>query len=216
MKDVRLTRRSAIRLTAAAAATAALGRGGGLLAAPPTTGKTEVDPAAPWLRAGPLGLNPAPVLGGPVIRPAAIWVDKAGIDAPIETAQIVDGVMQNPTGPWVVAWYEQTAAIGEFGNVVMAGHVDYWDVGPAVFWYLKELVPGDRIVVVGDDGRDFTYAMEWSQNYEVASLTPETIDEIVGRTKRECLTLITCGGPFDYATGEYLERFVVRAERVAS
>jgi sortase (surface protein transpeptidase) len=46
-------------------------------------------------------------------------------------------------------------------------------------------------------------------------LTPEVIqNDIVGDTGQESLTLITCGGPFDPATGQYLQRFVVRAHQI--
>ncbi|MEZ4505001.1 MAG: hypothetical protein R2848_03815 [Thermomicrobiales bacterium] len=40
------------------------------------------------------------------------------------------------------------------------------------------------------------------------------LDKIVGPTDNESLTIITCGGPFDYTNGVYLERTIVRAHRV--
>ena len=47
-------------------------------------------------------------------------------------------------------------------------------------------------------------------------LTPEVIqNDIVGDTGEETLTLITCGGTFDPATGEYNERWVVRANLIS-
>ncbi len=149
------------------------------------------------------------------VAPVAIRIEQAGVDAPIETGSIVDGVMQNPTGPWVVIWYDELAVPGEGGNAVMAGHVDYWDTGPAIFWHLRDLVPGDLIQVTTEDGEGLEYASEWSKLYKVATdLTPEVIrEEIVGPTGQESLTLITCGGPFDPDTGEYLERMVIRARR---
>lgn len=155
----------------------------------------------------------APLRG---VAPAAIRIEKAGVDAPIETGRIVDGVMRNPTGPWVVAWYDELAALGEGGNAVMAGHIDYWDTGPAIFWNLRDLVPGEAIRVTAEGGTVFEYEVEWSKLYKVATeLTPEVIQEdVVGPTGQESLTLITCGGPFDEETGEYLERMVVRAVRV--
>ena len=214
MNETLLSRRAALRLAAGLAATATIARIETSQGAPPTRGKgVEASPGG-HLRPGPLGFGPAPVLSPSGVHPVGIRIDKAQVDAPIEVVQIVDGVMENPSGPWVVSWYEQTARPGQPGNVLMSGHVDYWDVGPAVFWNLKDLVAEDEIVVVGEDETTFTYGVTWTQNYEVASLTPEAIGEIVGPTKRESLTLITCGGVFDSATGEYLERYVVRAERV--
>ena len=87
-----------------------------------------------------------------VVAPLELAIESAGIDAGIETLRVVDGAMQDPSGPWVVAWYENLGSLGKIGNVVMAGHIDYWNVGPAVFYNLSALQPGDQIVVTGDDG----------------------------------------------------------------
>lgn len=91
------------------------------------------------LQAGPLGITPAP---DPGRTPIAIRIPDSGVDAEIERQQIVEGQMLDPTGPWVVSWYEQTARIGAVGNCVMAGHLDYWDIGPAVFYDLSNLTEG--------------------------------------------------------------------------
>lgn len=152
------------------------------------------------------------------VAPVAIQIGKIAVDAAIERVNVVDGVMQNPTGPWIVSWYEDLAAPGQGGNTVMAGHVDYWNVGPAVFYGLKEpgLVEGDTIRVIGQGNVVFEYAVEWSRLYDVATeLTPEVIQQdIVGETDEESLTLITCGGEFNAATGEYVSRMVVRATKI--
>lgn len=164
------------------------------------------------LQAGPLGLNPAPQRSS---IPRSIAIPDADVDAEIERNQIVDGIMLDPSGPWVVSWYQETGLLGEVDNAVMSGHVDYWDVGPAVFWTVGDLPEGAEIQVRGDDGATYTYAVEWVRTYEVAGLTPETVNEIVGQTDYPALTLITCGGAFDYETGEYLARTIVRSRLVA-
>jgi sortase (surface protein transpeptidase) len=41
------------------------------------------------------------------------------------------------------------------------------------------------------------------------------VDQIVGATPEEVITLITCSGTFSSATHQYDKRLVVRAERVA-
>ncbi len=151
------------------------------------------------------------------VAPVAIEIDAAAVDAVVERSQIDEnGVMENPTGPWVVSWYEDLAALGEGSNVVMAGHVDYWTTGPAVFANVPNLGEGEVIRVVAEDGEVFEYAVEWGRLYDVATeLTPEVIQtEIVGDTDEESLTLITCGGEFDAATGEYVSRYVVRATKI--
>ena len=185
------------------------------LAEVPTTGGSRMGPQ---VMASSRVAAPEPELQ-PVVQgvaPIAFQVDKFGIDAPIASGAVVDGVMQDPSGPWVVAWYDQLGKVRERNNVVMAGHVDYYTVGPAVFWNVRELVPGDVVRVLTEDGEAVEYAVEWAQMYDVATqLTPEVIQtEIVGDTGQESLTLITCGGPFDPATGQYLQRFVVRANQI--
>jgi sortase (surface protein transpeptidase) len=168
-------------------------------------------PTTGGLRPGPGGVQPIfqEVQRGEL--PVSIEIAKLAVTSQIETIEIVDGVMQNPTGPWIVSWYQESARLGELGNVLMAGHLDYWDVGPAIFYNVGLLVPGDEIQVTGEDGNIYTYAVDWVENFDVANAP---IQEIVGPTEEESLTLITCGGPFDYANGVYLQRTVVRAHRV--
>jgi sortase A len=170
-------------------------------------------PTTGGMRPGPIGLEPPADVMQTGVIPAAIQIDKAEVNAEIEILEIVDGVMQNPTGPWVVSWYKETSKPGQGGNIVMAGHVDYWDVGPSVFYNLRNLVQGDQIVVTGEDGSTHTYEVEWLENFD-ADNAP--IGEIVGPTDNESLTLITCGGPFDYESGHYLQRTVVRANLVTT
>jgi hypothetical protein len=148
------------------------------------------------------------------VIPAELVVEKAQIDAEVEVQQIVDGVMQNPTGPWVVSWYEQTAELGVVGNVVMAGHVDYWNVGPSVFFHLGDMAEGDAIEVIGENQTTYAYTVEWNEVFDLEELTSGKITELVGPTEDPVLTLITCGGELDYASGEYLSRRVVRASLV--
>jgi LPXTG-site transpeptidase (sortase) family protein len=178
--------------------------------APIVPTKTGEMPTTGGLRPGPIGLNPPPVLAAGVV-PVAIKIENAGVDAEVETTDIVDGKMTDPSGPWVVSWYKETSKLGEDGNAVMAGHLDYWDVGPAVFYNVGSLQQNDIIQVTGEDGEQYDYAVEWVKNYDSENAP---IEDIVGPTDNESLTLITCGGPFDYQNGVYLQRTVVRSHRV--
>ena len=178
-----------------------------------TTGDT---PSAGGLRPGPLGQDsPLPRAANPT-APVNIVVEKAGINADIESLNIVNGVMENPTGPWVVAWYQETATLGEPGNVVLAGHVDFWNVGPSVFFNVRDLVEGDQVVLTGENGRTYQYSVNWVETFTLEELQGGgKLQEVVGHTDNPSLTMITCGGEFDYVNGEYLSRMVVRASYVA-
>jgi len=165
------------------------------------------------LMAGPLGLNPAADLGE---IPVAIQIPQADVDAEVERTKIVGGQMLDPSGPWVVAWYEGTGLAGQRSNAVMSGHVDYWDVGPAVFRNVASLAEGAEIDISGEQGTVYTYAVESIERVTIADLTQEKINEIVGPTDYPALTLITCGGEFNYAEGHYYQRDVIRAKLVKS
>lgn len=219
---LRLSRRSVLGVTI----TALANRAGILVGAQESTPESTPEfvpiqsttvgemPTTGALRPGPVGQqSPLPTAANPT-DPVNIIVERAGINADIVTMNIVNGTMENPPGPWVVAWYRQTATLGEQGNVVLAGHVDYWDVGPSVFFNLRDLVAGDRIDLVGENGTRYTYAVEWTETYDIDALTSGTLQEVVGPSETPSVTLITCGGEFDYANGEYLSRMVVRGTLV--
>ena len=98
---------------AAISTRAALGQDEGTPESTPTIQNISVGemPSTGALRPGPIGQQP-PVPPSAATLPVAIIVQSAGIDAEIETLNIVDGRLENPTGPWVVAWYQQSAELG--------------------------------------------------------------------------------------------------------
>ncbi len=95
---------------------------------------------------------------------------------------------------------------GAAGNAVIVGHVDTY-IGPAVFYNLYLLRPGDPVYVSADGTR---------QRFDVTSVRelPKPgfpVNQVFGGTKRHVLWLITCGGAFDYETRHYLDNIVVSA-----
>ena len=121
--------------------------------------------------------------------------------------------MQNPSGPYIVSWYRGTGKLNQDNNIVLAGHLDYYDVGEAVFYNLGELKKKDVIAVTGSDDTVYRYAVDWVEDVEIAELTAERVQEIVGKTSGEVLTLITCSGTFDADAQQYSQRKIVRAKR---
>ena len=71
------------------------------LAAQARQGKGDT-PTYGGMRPGPLALPPPKVRRRPGVLPVAIRIPAAEVDSEVEAADIVDGVMQNPSGPWVV------------------------------------------------------------------------------------------------------------------
>ena len=170
-----------------------------------------IAPAGLTLPCATVGAD-EPTTRGP--KPVAIFIPEAKVDAPIETARIVDGRMIDPSGPFVVGWYPESARLAEPNNVVMAGHLDYWGVGRAIFYHLGALDDGDAMTILGDDDVAYPYQVEWVRRIRTIDSGPEVIREVVSETTAERLTLITCGGDFDRELGEYEERTVVRARPV--
>jgi sortase (surface protein transpeptidase) len=105
------------------------------------------------------------------------------------------------------AWYKYSATPGEIGSAVIEGHVDSY-TGPAVFFRLGALHPGDSIDVTLADGVTAVFRVTGVRDYPKAQF-PDRL--IYGSTDYAALRLITCGGTFDTATGHYLSSTVVFA-----
>ncbi len=143
---------------------------------------------------------------------ARLMIPIAGIDAPVVVKGVdASGVMQSPDNAFDTAWYDFSAKPGFGGNAVFSGHVDYINVGKAVFWNLKDLNEGDQIDIQLEDGTVYRYAVNFKQQYDAATAP---VDQIVGPTPTDSVTLITCSGAFNTTTKQYDKRLVVRAERI--
>jgi LPXTG-site transpeptidase (sortase) family protein len=144
---------------------------------------------------------------------ARLRIPDAEIDAPVVVRGLdAQRVMQTPDNGTDVAWYDFTARPGFDGNAVFSGHVDYVSIGPAVFWNLKDLEQGDTIEVELADGTRYAYRVTSKNVYDAATAP---VDQIVGPTADQVVTLITCNGTFNSATHQYDKRLVIRAERFA-
>lgn len=174
--------------------------------------KTEVSALPPPSLAEPAAEPLASPTAEPSRSPVArIEVPSLQIDAPVVSLGVLaGGVMESPHTPTDVGWYRFSAQPGTTGNAVFAGHVDYANYGPAVFYHLRDLKFGDVVRVELEDGSSFSYSVVSSYVYN-ADDAP--VQQIVGPTPNETITLITCTGVFDRNVLEYDKRLVVRAER---
>lgn len=140
--------------------------------------------------------------------PVHIKIPAIKIDAKVEDIGITAGVMDVPKDAWNVGWYSPIAKPGERTNVVMAGHKDWWGIGPVVFWNLDKLKVGDKIYLTAKNGKGATY--EVTKSWSIPSDTDAGV--VIDDAGAETLTLITCGGAFNGV--EYLSRQIIRAERI--
>jgi sortase (surface protein transpeptidase) len=105
-------------------------------------------------------------------------------------------------------WWEDGMTPGaRAGAVLIAGHVDRARSGPGAFFRLREADAGDRVQVTTRNGRTFTYRVVSVTRYPKSRLPTS----VYSRTGRPRLVLVTCGGPFDRASGRYRDNIVLTA-----
>jgi LPXTG-site transpeptidase (sortase) family protein len=161
----------------------------------------------------PVPSTPPPATPTPSTAPiTSLVIPAAKVDANVVTLSL-DGndAMPAPGNAWDVAWYDFSAKPGTGSNAVFSGHVDYHDVGAAVFWNLRDLQHGDLVQVQLSDGTVYQYSVD-AMDCTPADTAP--INLIVGPTMSEVVTLITCCGTFDSSTRQYDKRLIVRADRI--
>jgi hypothetical protein len=126
-----------------------------------------------------------------------------------------DGTIAVPdlsTSAGEAAWYKYSVTPGQIGAAVIEGHVDS-DHGPAVFFRLGALRPGDHIDVTLADGMTADFRVTGVREYAKEDFPTKMI---YGSTNYASLRLVTCGGAFDYATRHYLNSVVVFASLVSA
>ena len=170
----------------------------------PAPAAAEVPPAATVpapvvAEAGTEETSAAPVR----VRVPAIGVDSELLRLGTDPA----GVLVPPDDPDRAGWFTGGAVPGDVGPAVVAGHVD-WIEGPAVFVRLRELDPGDEVVVDREDGTAARFTVTGVGRYPKDDFPTEAV---YGPTPRAELRLVTCGGDFDRSRGSYEDNVVVFA-----
>jgi sortase (surface protein transpeptidase) len=144
--------------------------------------------------------------------PARLWIPAIAVSTPlVRLGRLPDGSIEVPHAWNMAGWYDQGPRPGQPGPAVLLGHVDS-KTGPAVFYRLRELRPGDSIRVGLTDGRILVFQVQRTERYPKDKFPTEAV--YFPTLDRE-LRLITCGGDFDYATGSYVDNIVVYATLVA-
>ncbi|QKS72873.1 class F sortase [Paenalkalicoccus suaedae] len=139
-------------------------------------------------------------------EPTRIQIPSIGVDAPISNVGILEnGEMGVPEAMDEVGWFEPGFSPGEQGNSVLAGHVDS-RTGPAVFFDLEQLVEGDEITVIGDEGQELVFEVVGKQTYPYDNAPIQTI---FGPSDGRNLNLITCTGTFNRDARTHEDRLVV-------
>lgn len=120
-----------------------------------------------------------------------------------------DGTVQVPPveTPMQAGWYKLGASPGEPGRAVILGHVDgRKDAG--IFYRLRELRPGDEIVVRRQDQITVRFQVRELRQVDKSTFPA---DEVYGDSPVPELRVVTCGGSFDRATQNYRDNIIVFA-----
>jgi hypothetical protein len=144
--------------------------------------------------------------------PTSIAIPAIGVHAPIVAVGLqANGAMQLPN-PDQVGWYTLGPRPGAPGPAVLVGHVDD-HTGPAVFFRLRQLRPGDQILIGQSDGTTSRFLVGRLEQHPKTALPT---NRIWTTARRPLLRLITCGGSFNQTTRHYRDNLIVYASPTGS
>lgn len=166
----------------------------------------------------PLTTGPPPTvpLALPPSDPVAIDIPAIGVHSKVQYLGLArDGTLEVPApGPLYnqAAWYKYSPTPGSLGPSIISGHVDSINDGPSVFFKLGDLRPGDNVTVTRADGLVAIFEVDGVRVYPKDQFPTQLV---YGNTDHAALRLLTCGGPFDRASGHYVDNVIVFASLVA-
>jgi Sortase domain len=147
-----------------------------------------------------------------VAVPTRLRIPLIQVDSGLQALGLApDSTIEVPPDARVAGWWSGGPRPGQPGPAVVVGHVDS-RTGPAVFYRLDELKPGDELFVDRADGTSARFVVTAVDRYEKALFPSELV---YYPTLEPKLRLVTCGGPFDPATGHYRDNVVVFADQAA-
>lgn len=151
----------------------------------------------------------------PASNPTSLVVPAIGISSSITQLGLkADGSIEVPplSRHSPAGWYRLSPTPGEQGTSIMLGHIDSAAYGPAVFFRLGALHPGDEIDVHRADGITAVFRIDRVAQYPKKAFPSQLV---YGTTPYPSLRLITCGGHFDRAAHSYQDNVVVYATLTA-
>lgn len=117
-----------------------------------------------------------------------------------------------PDNVYDTGWYDGSAKPGQSGAMFIYGHVSSW-TAKGVFYNLKKLEPGDKVIITRGDNKKFTYEVVSSKVYNYKHVNMRAALSPIDPSKPG-LNLMTCTGQVIKGTSEFNERLVVFASLV--
>lgn len=144
--------------------------------------------------------------------PVSLRIPTIAVDTTFESplGLHADQTIEVPDSYDKVGWYGLGVSPGEVGPAVILGHVDSYN-GPAVFYSLGQLTPGDQIYIERADGTETTFEVMYLERYSQDEFPTE---KVYGSTETPELRLITCTGIYDRGAKRYSHNLVVYARLV--
>lgn len=184
--------------------------GGTEVSTPNETATTTAPPRpttptdVPMLNAGIDSQQPT------AVPPVRLRIDSLDIDMTVEPAGLAEtGAMALPKNPADAAWYRYGAWPGSGqGSIVIAAHVDALDYAIGPMARLPQVSSGTQIIVTTAGGEDLVYVV-----VDEGLVTKRDVQwaSVFDRTGESRLTIVTCGGEFDYERRTYLSNVIVTA-----
>ncbi len=158
--------------------------------------------------AGLIAASPQPADSRMVATPVQLTIPVIGVNtALIRLGLTASGALQVPSDWSVAGWYTGSPRPGTIGPAVIVGHIDS-RTGPAVFYRLAGLRPGDQVYVRRADGTLVVFGVTKVATFPKSAFPTRAVYD---PTPDAELRLITCGGTFDAGTGSYLSNVIVFA-----
>ncbi len=183
-------------------------------AAAPARAPTQQPPAAVARSRPRLEVSPFPTqvtVPGPPSAPVQLTIGAIGVETGLVRLGLDAGsALQVPEDFSQAGWFSGGPLPGEQGPAVIVGHVDSRS-GPAVFYRLRELAPGDVVQVRRADGVSLRFAVEGVHQYPKAAFPKGAV---FGPVSWRALRLVTCGGSFDHQRHSYRDNLVVDARLI--
>jgi sortase (surface protein transpeptidase) len=144
--------------------------------------------------------------------PLELRIPAIGVSTPVSTLGLnPDNTVEVPTDFQRAGWFGLGPSPGQLGSAVVLGHVDSYR-GPAVFFRLRSLRPGDAVEVSLADGAIAHFAVTAVETYLKDQFPAE---RVYGPHGNSALQLVTCGGEFDRQARSYLSNIVAYTSLVA-
>ena len=111
-------------------------------------------------RYGTSGVTPQKATKPDPAAPAYLVIPRLGVQTKIGLVGVdKNSNMDIPSDPYNAAWYKYGPVPGKVGNSVIDGHLDWYGIPQAIFYYLDRLQVGDRIYVRDVNGIDRVFAV---------------------------------------------------------